>query len=201
MQSTKYIPGNYVHHKTMDLSSQRSMLILNVIAIGLLFPVIYLFDNLVKKMRPELNNGSTLTMKFSLINIFGIILVVLIAILVHELIHGAFFWIYTGERPHFAFKTLYAYAAAPEWYIPRTNFIVIGLSPVILISIWVILLLIRIPPNLVKYLAIAGIFNLVGSTGDLIVITWILLQPKDCLINDSGDSFSIYAKNNDFRTT
>jgi hypothetical protein len=184
----------------MDLSNQRSILILNIIAIGLLFPGIYLFDNLVNKMRPELTNYSTFTLKLSLANIFSIILVVLTAILIHELIHGVFFWIYTGERPQFAFKILYAFAAAPEWYIPKTKFIIIGLSPVILISSCVILLLIFIPPNLVKYLTIAGIFNFVGSTGDLLVITWLLLQPKDCLIIDSGDSFSVYINKSDFET-
>lgn len=190
--STKNVPVNYVHQKTLDLSNHKLLLILNIFAIGMLFPVIYIFVNIVKKIRPEFTKISTLTTTLSPVNIFSIILVVLIAILIHELIHGVFFWLFTGERPHFAFKILYAYAAAPEWYIPKTKFIIIGISPVILISCCVILLSMLFPPILVLHLLIAGVFNFVGSTGDIFVIAWLLLLPKDSLVNDLGDSFRVY---------
>jgi hypothetical protein len=190
--SINYLPENYHHYKTLDLHDYKVMIILNLVAIGMLVPTIFAFNKLVNLLRPELSGVSLYPIRLSAKYILYIFIVSFIVIIVHELIHGVFFWINTRDKPIFAFKFLYAYAAAPEWYIPRVNFIAIGLSPVILITLLVIFLILIVPTSLIVIMSLAGIINFAGSTGDFVVILWILTQPKDCLLRDSGDSFDVY---------
>lgn len=190
--STKNLPDDYSLHKTLDLSNRRSLIILNLIAIVLLFPLFYIFDHLVNILRPELTMNLEKAIDLPLINLIILVALISLTIILHELIHGVFFWIYTREIPEFAFKGLYAYAAAPEWYIPKSKFVIVGLSPSILITTGIILLMMVLPSNLIIYIFLAGIFNVSGSLGDFFIIGWIFTQPKDLLVRDSGDSFSIY---------
>jgi hypothetical protein len=113
-------------------------------------------------------------------------------ILLHEVIHGLFFWLYTHQRPIFAFKGAYAYAAAPDWYLPRNKYVVVGLSPLILISLAGLLLLTIAPLSFFPSILIAMIFNAAGAVGDLIVVGWLLLQQPDSLVRDYGDMFTVY---------
>ena len=168
------------------------MVILNLVAISLLFPSIYTFGKVAIYLRPEYSEISLISGKFSLANILIILGVSFVVIFVHELIHGVFFWIYTRDRPIFAYKILYAFAAAPEWFIPKTNFIVIGLSPAILITVLALFLIMITPSSMVKIVSLAGAINFAGSTGDFAVVIWTLTLPKSCLVKDSGDSFDIY---------
>jgi hypothetical protein len=53
---------------------------------------------------------------------------------IHELIHGVFFWVFTRNRPVFALCLFYAYSAAPNWYIPARQFMIIALGPLVIIG-------------------------------------------------------------------
>jgi hypothetical protein len=191
-KSTKYLPENYQHYKTLDLHDFKSIFSINLLAIGFLIGTIFLFDNLIKLLRPEISFEPVKIQMTSASNIIQILGVSIVVIIIHELIHGIFFWFYTNDRPIFAFKFLYAYAAAPEWHIPKANFIVIGLSPAIFITLLVILLIRIVPFSWIMNISMAGIINFAGSTGDFVVIVWILAHPKICLVRDSGDSFDVY---------
>ena len=62
-------------------------------------------------------------------------------LVVHELIHGLFFWLFTGSAPRYGLGLSYAYAAAPDWYIPRRKYQVTGLAPVVIIGLGCLLLM------------------------------------------------------------
>jgi hypothetical protein len=105
------------------------------------------------------------------------------------MVHGIFFWIFTHERPKFAFKGIYAYAAAPGWFLPRDQYVVVGLSPLIVISLLSIFLSPIVSQNIIPYLFFIAIFNAAGALGDMVVVYWVLRQANTPLIQDQGDKF------------
>lgn len=118
---------------------------------------------------------------------------IVLVILLHELVHGLFFWWFTGKRPHFGAGAGYAYAAAPpDWYLPRRQYIIVALAPLGLITVMGLALLPFLPATAVIYLFVALLFNAVGSVGDLAVVGWLLRKPAQLLVQDSGPAMTIY---------
>ena len=197
MQPTKDLPTNYALENMFDLKNNRKLLIwLNVAGLGLMVLFIWLFWQIVVLIRPELS--STFTLKIDgLGSVFGVLVVFLLSIFVvltlHELVHGFFFWVFTKSRPLFGFKGAYAYAAAPDWYFSRGEYLVVGLSPLVVISLVGILLMPVFPVQWMWVLIAALVMNASGAVGDLAVCGWLLLKPKSLLIRDFGDVIHIYS--------
>ncbi len=195
MPALKNIPDNYHPHQTLSLSNPRTVIWMNLAAILLLVVYGWLFSYLINIFRPlSLIRGGLLELfySFSTLELLFCILSIIFMLALHELIHGMFFWFFTREMPKFALKPGYAFAAAPDWYLPRLQYIMVGLSPFLIISITSIFLALFAPPHMILYLLIIATFNAAGSLGDLIVVGWVLNQPSTVLIKDEGDVFSSY---------
>jgi len=200
MQATKILPSDYHHLRTLDLSSARVILWLNLAAIPLFFLFGMLFERviiLLRSFNPLPGGILEFFIAISGWELLALPLSILIMIVFHELVHGFFFWQFTREQPRFAVRLGYAYAAAPEWYLPGSQYIVVGLSPFIIISVISIFFAAFVPSSLVPYLLLIATFNAAGSLGDLVVVGWVLKQPKIILVKDEGDIFSTYAPNRD----
>lgn len=190
-QAVKTLPPNYQPRYTLDLKENfRVALSLNVAVLFMFFVWGYFFVRIATILRPSAWFGEQDFLGG--IDLIYVVVVFIIMVVLHEGIHGLFFWLFTKERPHFGFKLLYAYAAAPEWYIPRNKYIWIGLSPLVLVSIvgstlfpWIS---IDWLPSLILFLTI----NAAGSMGDAFIILVTLFHPKNVFIQDLGDSFTIY---------
>jgi hypothetical protein len=196
MQATKILPSSYQHHKTMDLSSARTVLWLNLAAIPLLFVYGWLFSRLIsffRSINPNAVGSWGLFTAFSGVGIVALIVSVVFMLIFHELIHGAFFWLFTHERPKFALKAGYAFAAAPDWCLPRTQYIVVGLAPFVIISVLCVIFGAFISSSIVPYLIYIATFNAAGALGDMIVVAWVLRQPDSVLVQDKGDKFITFA--------
>jgi hypothetical protein len=116
-----------------------------------------------------------------------------VAVLVlHELVHGLCFWWINRARPRFGLQLAYPYAAAPEWYIPRNPYLIVGLAPLILISLLGVVMLPWLPQPLLLPWILALAVNASGSVGDVYVIGWLLTRPASALVNDHGDCIQIY---------
>ncbi len=189
------LPASYRPAGTMDLSRNRGLaLAVNLAALGLFFGFGWLFARIGAAVRPDmagvnLEIGGWLDLVKLLALLF---LLVAGQVAVHELIHGLFFQFYTGARPHYAFKGLYAYAAAPGWYLPRNPYLVTALAPFVLITLAGLLLLPFLPAGFVLPLLLGLTLNAAGAVGDLLVAGWLLIQPPSSLIHDNGDAISLY---------
>jgi hypothetical protein len=195
MQTTKTLPPNYHHHKTLDLSSSRVVVLLNLAAIPLLFLYGWFFNWVIFSLRPispvPIGVFQILT-SFSGWGLIALLLSIILMLIFHELVHGLFFWLFTHERPKFALRAGYAFAAAPDWFLPSSQYIIVGISPFIIISILCIILGIMVTASVVPYLLLIATFNAAGALGDLIVVAWVLRQPKTILVKDEGDKFSSF---------
>jgi hypothetical protein len=196
MHAIKDLPEYYHNLKTLNLSNTRAVISMNLAAIPLLFLFGWFFTRSVYYFQPGNPPSDGFLGIISIISIWRIIAVILSIILMlvfHELVHGIFFWLFTHERPKFALKAGYAFAAAPEWYLPKFQYVMVGLSPFIIISLVSIVLAWNTSPILSPYFILIATFNAAGSLGDLIVVGWVLRQPKTIFIKDEGDIFSSYA--------
>jgi hypothetical protein len=196
MQPIQILPDGYHLQKSLDLSNSRTVFWLNMAAIPLLFIFGWLFGRVILILRstnPFSNGFWGVISTFSGWGLIAILVSIIIMLIFHELVHGSFFWLFTRERPKFALRSGYAFAAAPNWYLPKFQYILVGLSPLIVISIICVGLALFVPPVIVPYPLFVATFNAAGALGDMIVVAWILKQSNSILVKDQGDKFSSYA--------
>lgn len=192
MKPTKCLPDNYRQDSILDLSKNKRLAIgLNILGtiFLLIFGAILLW--LVSALRNGVGQGELIG-RFSLEIFLGIVCVSILSVILHEIIHGMSFWYYTGEKARFGFKGLYAYAAAPEWFIPRQKHVVIALTPLIGITTIGLVLLLIMPIKVLPFLFFSVIVNLAGSIGDVVIVVWLLTKPRTAYVNDYGDGVAVY---------
>jgi len=200
MPATKILPSNYLHKKTLDLSSSRAVLCLNLSAIPLLFIFGWIFNRVVillRSINPFPKSIWEVLTAFSGWGLLALPISIIFMLVFHELVHGIFFWLFTQERPKFALKAGYAFAAAPEWYLPSSQYIIVGLSPLVVISIISIVFAAFVASSIVPYIFFIATFNAAGALGDMVVVAWVLKQPTTILVRDTGDTFSSFAPGSD----
>jgi hypothetical protein len=90
------------------------------------------------------------------------------------------------------FKGFYAYAAMPGWYFPRNQYLMIGIAPLILITLIGILFMAILPISNLNLVLVALVINTSGAVGDLFVVIWLLTKPAETLALDQGDSIEFY---------
>jgi hypothetical protein len=198
MHAIKTLPSDYHSHKILDLSNSRTMFWLNLAALPLLFLFGWIFARifiLISNTNPFPNGFWGLVTSYSLVDWIALPISIALMLVFHELVHGMFFWLFTQERPKFALKSGYAFAAAPEWYLPRLQYVLVGLSPLLVISILTVILAAFFPAHLISYLLFVATFNAAGALGDMIVVTWVLRQPDSTFIMDHGDKFLSFTQN------
>ena len=168
------------------------MFLLNLAAVPLLFLFGWLFARIIIYVcitNPFPNGFWGLFTSYSVVDWIALPISIAIMLVFHELVHGMFFWLFTQERPKFALKSGYAFAAAPDWYLPRSEYILVGISPLVVISILSIVFAALLPLHLASYLLFVATFNAAGALGDMIVVAWVLRQPDTTFIMDHGDKF------------
>lgn len=188
---TRDLPPSYLQSRTLDLASQPGlMILLNVVGLLLFFAFGLAFLYLAVIFYPGIPFGfSEFT---ALWGILAFLLVYFLVLLLHELVHGLFFVVFTRSRPHFGVKQMYAYACAPDWYIPRNQFLVIGLAPFILITLAGFILMPLTSSNVATLTLFAMAINASGAIGDLYTVVWILRFPVESYVCDQGEKFTIY---------
>lgn len=194
MQPQKQLPPYYQTAGVLDLSRNRSALIgLTIGAMAAFFLFGWLALTLLATLRPDLGSVSFQVGAGNLLPfLLGFIALIALTVVVHEAIHGLFFWLFIRERPHFAFKGLYAYAAAPDWYLPRRQHLIVTVAPLVVITVigllgmWVASAAVVIP------LVLVVVLNAAGAVGDLVAAAWLLAQPATTLVRDSGDAITLY---------
>lgn len=190
MQPTKTLPENYERAYNLNLAKSVKVAIwLQVAVLGLAYLFWNLFNVVVAGMRTDPNivrfTWSAAELPLLLISFF-------LMVVLHEGIHGLFFWVYTKEQPKYGFKLAYAYAAAPDWYLPRNPFIVVGLAPLVILSILGVATAPLFSAGVIKGLVFFLTLNAAGAVGDMFTVLVMLRYPENALVNDLGEEFSVY---------
>jgi predicted metal-dependent HD superfamily phosphohydrolase len=191
MKPTKDLGAEYLYAGALDLGERKRGMVANLAGLVLLFVIGWLLVQLAAAVRPEIESGDFFAVLKGLEPLY-LLAGLFVVLILHELLHGLFFWIYTGERPGFGFRVVYAYASAPDWYIPRDRFFVAGLAPVTIITIAGLILLPLVPDSLVAELLLLVAFNAAASVGDLAAVGWLLAKPDTTLVRDIGARMDAY---------
>lgn len=198
MRAYNPLPQGYAAARVLDLSKNpRLLVLLNIAGLVLLVISGIIFLRAITFLRPE--TGIVLAQQMSFDSLTDILLPVLwvvaltaLNLLLHEGVHGLFFWLFTRVKPVFAFRGVYAYAAAPQWYLTRGAFLITGLAPLVFLSIAGLILFLFVPQTWLLPIWLVLVLNASGAVGDLLVTGWLLTQPADSLINDRGDAVTIF---------
>jgi hypothetical protein len=188
--STKTLPEGYAQFDEINLKKNKRLAItLNIVAFFVAVPSFYLLSSFAALVRPSIMNTSgSITAGVAAVMVG---LVVMLAT-IHELVHGFFFWVFTRSRLVFAMRLFYAYASAPDWYIPTRQFMIVALGPLVIIDAVGLLLVLLVPESWVLFIAFVVALNTGGSMGDLLVFTRLVKVSPTCLVNDTGDIVTFY---------
>jgi hypothetical protein len=199
MRSMQTLPENYQEARTIDIKKDRRLFIIfNIGAFVLLIAAGAFFIRMISMLRPEgmvelsrqLNEG----VSFNIFTIIWLLAITVGYVLLHEAVHGIFFWLYTRSKPKFALRWYYAYAAAPTWYIPRNQYLVTALAPLVVISVIGLLVITISPPALFLPIWFFITMNASGAIGDILVAVWLLFKPSSGMIRDQGDAITLFIR-------
>ena len=197
MHPLKTLPENYRIARKLDLSSdRRALLLLNLLGLVLIVISGGAFIALLVWLRPldaiQVLSGAPEGAAAKVALGAAIIAAFILLVVLHEAVHGLFFWIVTGAKPCFGFKGVYAYAAAPDWYLPRGPYLLTCLAPLIILTpVGIAVLALAPQPWLVPALFFLAMHT-GGAGGDLYMAVLLLGQPANLLALDEGDSFTLY---------
>jgi hypothetical protein len=203
VQTITTLPPDYRHQATLDLTKSRKAVVGAIVSgIVLLITVGWLFVQFTNLVRPSAleamrfhailtttsSGGTSITIPFQ-VPVIALVLVMLI----HELVHGLFYWWFAGQRPTFGIKGLGVYVAAPaEFYFPRNQYLVVGIAPLVLLTLVGLLLVTILPVVVVPILILFVAFNAAGAAGDLLMVTRLLSYSPDTLMQDNGSGVIVY---------
>jgi hypothetical protein len=191
-QSSQTLPDNYQPVYVINLAKNKLLaVVLNLAALVVVLLSFWLMWIYTKWIHPDLSR-ILISVKFGLSEIIFLLLLVVLNLVVHELIHGVFFWFITRSKPVFGLSLSYAFAAAPGWYIPKRLYWIIGLAPLILIGLAGLLIIAIGPPAwMLPAFVVTGI-NTGGAVGDIWIIYRLIRTSSTCLVNDTGHIVSFF---------
>ncbi len=190
------LPPGFIPIHWLDIRDKKVIIKLNFWSLGLLITAWAVFSRLAKLVHPQAQSSISFSINRivdALIFVVVLLGITAITLLLHEAIHGLFFRFFTKESPRYGFKGFYAFAAAPEWYLPKPNYLVTALAPLVGISILAVVGLLVTNPAWAAVWLWVFVFNTSGSVGDLWVVWTLLRSPADALIRDAGDVVEIFS--------
>lgn len=196
LRPVNQLPPGYKQRGTfaLELNTVQGLIKWNLIG-GVLFVLVgWAFFISALTLRPLLLYGILESAQWDYFVVFGNLMAMAVAIGLHELFHGILFWAYTQTHPVFGVRLFYAYAAAPGWYLPRGQFIIVALAPLVFLTLIGFGLVAVIPPVLTLPLLFGMTTNVAGSIGDIATVIWLTRQSKRILIEDVGERIKIYSE-------
>lgn len=199
MVATRELPRDYLEAGSVDLKrDSRLPILLSVAGLVLFLGFGWLFVVVLGRLRPEVADTG-LSFRFG--DLYGLLALVLGAtvlmatvVVAHEAVHGLFIWLFTRSKPMFDVGLGYASAGAPGWYLSRLPYLIVALAPLLVLTLLGLVVLALAPSALLLPTVAFLALNAGGAVGDLAVAVWVLLQPADCLMNDSGDRVTLYRR-------
>jgi hypothetical protein len=195
MKPTKTLPSPYIHY--IDLCPgkyRKGHLLVLLIAIPITLGIYSFLNKVAFLVRLDHLQSPTWNPKMNLEILIGLLLVTLAVIAAHEGVHGLLLWLFTRERPNLGIQFPGVGVEAPEWYIPRNQLMIVGIAPLILLTLIGAVLLFTVPSNMIGTVAIGMTINMAGSYMDIAVVMYAYLLPISAYIRPDRGYASIFFK-------
>jgi hypothetical protein len=175
------LEDNYIENEVIDFNKKRYVITFNIASIAIAFAIFFIF---------RVQSCPIFTVSSIIFIIAGYFFLVII----HELIHALFIWIFSRKRAHFKFSLIYASAGASDRYFDRSSYIVIALSPVIIISLFLYLLINLSSPDLYNGILLVLALNISSAIGDFYISFITATKEKETLVRDEGEIMHFYTQ-------
>jgi len=193
MQPTRTLPEKFVLAWKLDLKQNtRLNIILQLIGLAWMALAGWLLTSLVMWLRPDFSESIRKGISINLTGALLILVVMIVTILLHELIHGLFFWVFAHARPEFGVGPGYAYAAMPDWYYPKRQYLAVAFAPLLALTILGLLACFFVPHTWLGLLLAGIIINAGGAIGDIYVGWRVARELEQVWVKDTGDGFELY---------
>jgi len=189
---TQTLPDGYAQSGEINLKKDKRLaIILNIVSFFVFIISFILLSIFGAALRTDTLNISGSISAEAMIILLGLTVFVLI---LHELIHGFFFWVFSRSKPVFALRPLYAYAGAPTWYFPKRQYAIIALGPLVIIGAAGVLLTMLVPVSWLLMIAFLVALNTGGAIGDIFVFIRLLKCSPTSFANDTGDVVTFFER-------
>lgn len=187
MNYFKELPSGYTEDFRIDAKDQKTGLILNLLSLLIMIGLFLVcFFTKVKQFPTE---------EYSWKYLLYLALLLVGMTIVHELTHGIFYKIFTGQKLHFGFSWSCAYCGVLDVYVCKIPSLITALAPFVLHSIWMIVLLCVLQNQIwVTIISILFAVHTGGCLGDWYVSLLLLKYPKEVLVRDTGAEQTFYLK-------
>ena len=119
------------------------------------------------------------------------ILAYIVVLPLHEAVHGLIFLLW-GGRPHYGMKLPFAlYCGAKDQLFQRNYYLVVGLAPLVVLTLAAIVLTL-VAPGLASYVLLGTVGNFSGAAGDVWVAWRLWQQPPHILIEDTQSGYTAW---------
>ena len=185
------LPAGYQEAMVVDAKKTRTIVLLNLAAIVVLFAVA---AAVYAAIRP-LDHPFTITPTD--LGIFAVLLFVYI--LLHELVHGLAYKLLTGQKLTFGMTLATAYCGVPNIYVYRQTALIALLAPFVLFTFVLLIAMVAVTNPWWQFLlGILLATHLSGCVGDLYDTLLYLTRFRDpaTLMQDTGPKQTFYTKKN-----
>lgn len=187
----RQLPDDYSEVKYLVLTDQRNLIRLNLLALVPLILAaigVVVWGRLVEPMRAGLP-ATGVTVPWWL----GVIGVLVVVFPLHELLHGVAIQGF-GHAARYGAKLSQGvlYATADGAYFRRAEYLVVALTPLVVITLLGTALMALGPDWITGYAALAVIINASGAIGDLWMALELLRYPARALVRDESVGFRIF---------
>ncbi len=182
---------------TINLEKDISLAIrLQGAALLLIIPFAYLFYLPASERfsSPWAIYAQPIGLPYRFLDIILLLSMVFLTLLLHELVHAAFFKLLGPKhiRVIFGFSHGFAFAGAPNAWLPRGRYLVVGMGPALVISAACLLGMYLLPAQAAPLVYTTALINASGSVGDYYISYRILRSPPGTLVRDTGVEFIGY---------
>ena len=181
--NTNVLPPGFDVRTTVDLKTDRKI----AVAIQVVFVA-----TVVVLVGLALILGFPLSSGFSTwVTIVGTVVACLFYMVVHELTHAGFLWLFSRMRPAVTLRIPYL-SVGGRGYLNTRSFLVVALAPVVIWGLVLVTLLVTLPSEFFFSVYIVTILNFAGSSGDYFQAYAVAKLPPTALIQDDGRVTTVY---------
>ena len=190
------LPENYKIDKVIDAKSPKTGIIMNVASLIIMI-IIFIIEMAIylsgkQEFKFEVGPKTFIALIVYFVGLFA-------CIVLHELIHGLFYKIYTKQKLTFGITWSAAFCGVPNVYVKKKAMLVTCMAPCVIISCLLLIPLFLVN-DLLFFMFILLVFggHFGGCCGDIYdsILFITKYRKKEILVNDTGAKQTIYVKVN-----
>ncbi|MGN1104493.1 MAG: DUF3267 domain-containing protein [Candidatus Coproplasma sp.] len=185
----KELPQGYKEVYCINAKKTSVAVIMNLIAFAI--AAILIVGITLAKFKFSLDIKLEMQTLYAMLALFGSMIVYMV---IHELTHGLFYKILTRQKLRFGLTLSVAYCGLKEGYVNKKTCLLAVLAPLVIHSIWMILLIIFLPANIWALMVIALFaIHFSGCVGDMWVAIMLIFRLNSTVLTcDDGPCQRFY---------